>query len=139
MTNVEKLVDFIDERDPSGKVFNQFAAILQMGLTAMENKAEATVDVVKEAEAGKSVTEYGEEIADIMKSTPKSLQDLQDIIEWCSDFLDDLTPPNTILPVADQRRTASVLVGCMRDKAEQIQADLERLEMVCDKMREAGA
>ncbi len=86
----------------------------------------------------KNVTEYGKEIADIMKATPDSLQDLQYIINWYSDYLGDLTPPTTVETFKDRHRLAMVLVGCMRDKAEQIQADLERLEMVWDEMQEAG-
>lgn len=49
MTNVEKLVDFIDELDPSGKLFNQFIAFLQLGLIAMGNKAETAGDEMQEA------------------------------------------------------------------------------------------
>ncbi len=51
MTNVEKLVDFINERDPSGKLFNQFVAFLQLGLIAMGNNAEATGNEMQEAGA----------------------------------------------------------------------------------------
>lgn len=34
MSNIEKLVDFINECDPSGKLFNRFVAFLEMGLLA---------------------------------------------------------------------------------------------------------
>ncbi len=32
MSNIEKLVDFINERDPSGKLFERFVAFLEMGI-----------------------------------------------------------------------------------------------------------
>ncbi len=42
MTNVEKLVDFINERDPSGKLFERFVAFLQLGLLAQSDNTETT-------------------------------------------------------------------------------------------------
>lgn len=35
MSNIEKLVDFINERDPSGKLFERFVAFLELGLIAL--------------------------------------------------------------------------------------------------------
>lgn len=32
MSNIEKLVDFINERDEAGKLFERFVAFLAMGL-----------------------------------------------------------------------------------------------------------
>lgn len=49
MTNVEKLVDFINEQDPSGKLFERFVAFFQLGLIALGNNAEATGDDGREA------------------------------------------------------------------------------------------
>ncbi len=140
MTNVEKLVDFINERDPSGKLFERFVAFLQLGLIAMESKEEtASGETKKAGSMSKSVTEYGKEINDILSDTPCILQDLHDLIDLYMDFLSDLVGPTTEQSFQDLHRMAMLVLGCMRDKTVQIQADLERLEMVCDEMREAGA
>lgn len=40
MTNIEKLVDFINERDPSGKLFERFVAFLEMGILAQSASKE---------------------------------------------------------------------------------------------------
>ena len=40
MSNVEKLVDFINERDEDGKLFERFVAFLEMGLYSSNNSAE---------------------------------------------------------------------------------------------------
>ena len=34
MSNIEKLVDFINERDPEGKVFPAFIAVVEMLIAA---------------------------------------------------------------------------------------------------------
>ena len=93
--------------------------------------SERTTDIL-----GKSVTEYGKEIADILSGTPNSLQGLQGLISLYMDFANYLIPSDAG-GLQERLRMAYVLVGCMKDKAEQIQADLERLEMVCDEMKEA--
>ncbi len=45
--------------------------------------------------------------------------------------------PATVEAFKERYKMAGALLGSMHDKAEQIQADLERLEMVCDEMQEA--
>lgn len=40
MSNIEKLVDFIMERDEDGKLFDRFVAFLEMGLYCCNNSAE---------------------------------------------------------------------------------------------------
>ncbi len=84
----------------------------------------------------KNVTEYGREIADILRGTPNSRRDLQGLITLYFDFPGDWFPSTDVETLQERHRMARLLVGCMRDKAEQIQADLERLEMVCDEMKE---
>ncbi len=51
MTNVEKLVDFINERDPSGKLFERFVAFLQLGLLTRPDNTEMVCDEMQEAGA----------------------------------------------------------------------------------------
>lgn len=40
MSNIEKLVDFIMERDEDGKLFDRFVAFLEMDLYCCNNSAE---------------------------------------------------------------------------------------------------
>lgn len=44
MSNIEKLVDFINERDPSGKLFKRFVAFLELGLIALPSQEEQEND-----------------------------------------------------------------------------------------------
>lgn len=37
MSNIEKLVDFINENDEDGKLFDRFVAFLEMGLYCCNN------------------------------------------------------------------------------------------------------
>lgn len=88
----------------------------------------------------KSVTEYGVEITDILSGTPDSLRGLQSLLALYQEFMDkEITAltPATVEAFKERYKMAGALLGSMRDKAEQIQADLERLEMVCDEMQEA--
>lgn len=89
----------------------------------------------------KNVTEYGKEITDILRDTPNSLQGLQGLITLYQEFVEfevnGLTTA-TIENFVSRLRLAGVLLGSMQDKAEQIQADFERLEMVCDEMQKVA-
>lgn len=42
MSNIEKLVDYINERDEDGKLFERFVAFLEMGLYFCNNTTEET-------------------------------------------------------------------------------------------------
>lgn len=42
MSNIEKLVDFINERDEDGELFERFVAFLEMGLYCRNNTTEET-------------------------------------------------------------------------------------------------
>lgn len=88
----------------------------------------------------KNVTEYGKEIADILSGTADSLQGLKSLMALYAEFMDKevtaLTPA-TVEAFKERHKMAEALIGSMRDKAEQIQADLERLEMTCDEMEDA--
>ncbi len=87
-----------------------------------------------------SKIEYGKEIADILSGTPDSLQGLQSLLALYQEFMDkEITAltPATVEAFKERYKMACALLGSMQDKAEQIQADLERLEMVCDEMQEA--
>lgn len=49
MTNIEKLVDFINERDTDGKLFERFVAFLQLGLLAQPDNTAMAGDEMQEA------------------------------------------------------------------------------------------
>ncbi len=88
----------------------------------------------------KSVTEYGVEITDILSGTPDSLQGLQSLLALYQEFMGkEITTltPATVEAFKGRYKMAGALLGSMHDKAEQIQADLERLDMVWDEMQEA--
>lgn len=42
MSNIEKLVDFINENDEDGKLFDRFVAFLEMGLYCCNNTPKGT-------------------------------------------------------------------------------------------------
>lgn len=42
MSNIEKLVDFINENDEDGKLFDRFVAFLEMGLYFCSNTPKET-------------------------------------------------------------------------------------------------
>lgn len=46
MTNIEKLVDFITERDEDGKLFDAFVALLEMSIASLKSSAEDKNTVV---------------------------------------------------------------------------------------------
>lgn len=88
----------------------------------------------------KNVPEYGKEITFILSGTPDSLQGLQSLLALHQEFMDKeiaaLTPA-TVEAFKERYKLAGALIGSMQDKIEQIQADLEQLEVVCEEMQEA--